>query len=50
MENLRIDNFEQYSPDHSGEMVLDVRRHPSHLESVQIVKEPLNLNLSTNLS
>jgi hypothetical protein len=23
MENLRIDNFEHYSPDQSGEMVLD---------------------------
>ena len=27
MENLRIDNFEHYSPDQSGEMVLDIRRH-----------------------
>lgn len=27
MENLRIDNFEQYSPDQSGEMVLEARRH-----------------------
>ena len=27
MENLRIDNFEHFSPDQSGEMVLEARRH-----------------------
>lgn len=30
MENLRIDNFEHYSPDQSGEMVLDARRRTHH--------------------
>jgi len=33
MDNLRIDNFEHYSPDQSGETVLDARRHTDQRES-----------------
>lgn len=49
MENLRIDNFEHYEPDHSGEMVLDARRHPNHLDSDSANKEQISMNLGISL-
>ena len=41
MQNLRMDSFEHYSPDQSGEMVLDARRQSEQRQSEdQVEQEP----------
>ena len=45
MQNLRKDSFEHYSPDQSGEMVLDARRQSEQRESEDQVEQSPALHL-----
>jgi hypothetical protein len=50
MQNLRNDSFEHYSPDQSGEMVLDARRQREQRESEDQVEQEPALHLKGNHS